>query len=31
MDLLADELGIDPVELRLLNALEPGDRCRPGS
>jgi len=25
MDLLADELGIDPVELRLLNALEPGD------
>jgi CO/xanthine dehydrogenase Mo-binding subunit len=25
MDLLAAELGIDPVELRLLNALEPGD------
>lgn len=25
MDLLADELAIDPVELRLLNALEPGD------
>jgi CO/xanthine dehydrogenase Mo-binding subunit len=25
MDKLADELGIDPVELRLLNALEPGD------
>jgi hypothetical protein len=25
------ELGIDPVELRLLNALEPGDRSRPGS
>jgi CO/xanthine dehydrogenase Mo-binding subunit len=25
MDLLAGELGIDPVELRLLNALEPGD------
>ncbi len=26
MDKLAAELGIDPVELRLLNALEPGDR-----
>ena len=25
MDLLAAELGIDPVELRLLNALGPGD------
>ena len=25
MDTLAAELGIDPVELRLLNALEPGD------
>jgi CO/xanthine dehydrogenase Mo-binding subunit len=25
MDKLADALGIDPVELRLLNALEPGD------
>jgi CO/xanthine dehydrogenase Mo-binding subunit len=25
MDKLADELGIDPVELRLLNALKPGD------
>jgi CO/xanthine dehydrogenase Mo-binding subunit len=25
MDLLGAELGIDPVELRLLNALEPGD------
>jgi len=25
MDLLATELGIDPIELRLLNALEPGD------
>ena len=32
MDLLAAELGIDPVELRLLNALEPGDTPadRPG-
>ena len=28
MDRLAEELGIDPVELRLLNALEPGD-CLP--
>jgi CO/xanthine dehydrogenase Mo-binding subunit len=28
MDLLAAELGIDPVELRLLNALEPGDILR---
>ena len=25
MDLLAEELGIDPVELRLLNAIAPGD------
>jgi len=25
MDILAEELSIDPVELRLLNALEPGD------
>jgi CO/xanthine dehydrogenase Mo-binding subunit len=30
MDLLASELGIDPVELRLLNALEPGDRLPTG-
>jgi CO/xanthine dehydrogenase Mo-binding subunit len=30
MDLLATELGIDPVELRLLNALEPGDRLPTG-
>lgn len=30
MDLLAAELGIDPVELRLLNALEPGDTLPTG-
>ncbi len=30
MDLLAAELGIDPVELRLLNALAPGDRLPTG-
>ncbi len=30
MDLLAAELGIDPVELRLLNALEPGDTMPTG-
>jgi CO/xanthine dehydrogenase Mo-binding subunit len=30
MDRLAAELGIDPVELRLLNALEPGDRLATG-
>jgi CO/xanthine dehydrogenase Mo-binding subunit len=30
MDRLAAELGIDPVELRLLNALEPGDRLPSG-
>ena len=30
MDLLAAELEIDPVELRLLNALEPGDRLPTG-
>src|SRR6187402_1223508 len=30
MDLLATELAIDPVELRLLNALEPGDRLPTG-
>jgi CO/xanthine dehydrogenase Mo-binding subunit len=30
MDKLAAELGIDPVELRLLNALEPGDRLPTG-
>ena len=30
MDLLATELGIDPVELRLLNALEPGDALPTG-
>lgn len=30
MDKLAVELGIDPVELRLLNALEPGDRLATG-
>jgi CO/xanthine dehydrogenase Mo-binding subunit len=30
IDLLAAELGIDPVELRLLNALEPGDRLPTG-
>ena len=30
MDRLAEELGIDPVELRLLNALEPGDRLPTG-
>src|SRR5262249_23305466 len=30
MDELAHELGIDPVELRLLNALEPGDRLPTG-
>ena len=28
MDRLAEELGIDPVELRLLNAIEPGDSSR---
>ncbi len=30
LDKLAAELGIDPVELRLLNALEPGDRLATG-
>jgi CO/xanthine dehydrogenase Mo-binding subunit len=30
MDKLASELGIDPVELRLLNALEPGGRLATG-
>ena len=30
MDRLAAELGIDPVELRLLNAIEPGDRLPTG-
>jgi CO/xanthine dehydrogenase Mo-binding subunit len=30
MDRLAAELGIDPVELRLLNALEPGDTLATG-
>ena len=30
MDRLAAELAIDPVELRLLNALEPGDRLPTG-
>ncbi|HEX2302307.1 MAG TPA: molybdopterin cofactor-binding domain-containing protein [Gaiella sp.] len=30
MDRLAEELGIDPVELRLLNALEPGDALPTG-
>jgi CO/xanthine dehydrogenase Mo-binding subunit len=30
MDLLAASLGIDPVELRLLNALEPGDALPTG-
>ena len=30
MDKLAAELGIDPVELRLLNALEPGDALATG-
>ena len=30
MDRLAAELGLDPVELRLLNALEPGDRLPTG-
>jgi len=30
MDRLAEELGIDPVELRLLNALEPGDTLPTG-
>jgi CO/xanthine dehydrogenase Mo-binding subunit len=30
MDRLAAELGIDPVELRLLNALEPGGRLATG-
>ena len=30
MDLLAAELAIDPVELRLLNALEPGDALPTG-
>ena len=29
MDKLAAALGIDPVELRLLNALHPATRCRP--
>ena len=29
MDKLAAALEIDPVELRLLNALEPATRCRP--
>jgi CO/xanthine dehydrogenase Mo-binding subunit len=30
IDRLAEELGIDPVELRLLNALEPGDTLPTG-
>jgi CO/xanthine dehydrogenase Mo-binding subunit len=30
MDKLADALGIDPVELRLLNAIEPGDTLPTG-
>ena len=30
MDKLAAELGIDPIELRLLNALEPGDELATG-
>ena len=30
MDRVADELGIDPVELRLLNALQPGDTLPTG-
>jgi CO/xanthine dehydrogenase Mo-binding subunit len=30
MDRLAETLGIDPIELRLLNALEPGDRLPTG-
>ena len=30
MDKLADALGIDPIELRLLNALKPGDRLPTG-
>src|ERR671929_638482 len=30
MDKLAAELGIDPVELRLLNALKPGDKVPTG-
>jgi CO/xanthine dehydrogenase Mo-binding subunit len=30
MDRLAEALGIDPVELRLLNAIEPGDRLPTG-
>ncbi len=30
MDRLADALGIDPIELRLLNAIEPGDRLPTG-
>ena len=30
MDRLADALGIDPVELRLLNAIEPGDTLPTG-
>jgi CO/xanthine dehydrogenase Mo-binding subunit len=30
MDKLANELGIDPIELRLLNALEPGDSMSTG-
>ena len=30
MDLLAEELEIDPVELRLLNAIEPGDQLPTG-
>ena len=29
MDKLAAELAIDPVELRLLNALAPATRCPP--
>ncbi|MFH1568253.1 MAG: molybdopterin cofactor-binding domain-containing protein [Gemmatimonadota bacterium] len=31
MDLLARELGMDPLELRLRNALRPGDRCLSGT
>ena len=30
MDRLAEELGIDPIELRLLNAIEPGDSLPTG-
>ena len=30
MDRLAEELGIDPIELRLLNAIEPGDTLPTG-